>query len=203
MVVWGLSRRAGREPGDISSGRESELGAAARESRVLLGELVAGVELGMSQVALQKARPRVRRHQAADDGALWMFQEVLRSSERALYAVHSQTLKLEKVQIATRLESDVAVEPRLRALEARLGPATGVFNCPEGPGRLPTRRFAWFRSAVGLVDNYLLIGDQILVTLYVASVDALRESLRAARCAPVAPEDLTRFPAIPARPEAN
>jgi len=196
LVAWGLMPRQTASPVDARQ-KAAALSPLARESVSLLGPSLRGVYLGMTQPELQRARPRCVRQKRADEPAYLMLEEALPSNERVLYGIDSTSLTLAKVQIAGKLEAVDAVEGRVATMQGRYGPPTGVFDCPMVPGQLPTRRFTYQRSALGVMDSYLLIGDQVAVTLYVAPLRVLRASLTMAQCAPTPADRLARFPAVP------
>ncbi len=82
-------------------------------------------------------------------------------------------------------------------MQSRYGSPIGVYDCNGVPGQLPTRRFTYRRSALGVMDSYLLVGAQIATTLYIAPLEMLRQSLVAAGCKPVPLTRLASFPAVP------
>jgi hypothetical protein len=173
------------------------MSAVGRESMSLLAPSLTDVYLGMTQPELQATRPRAARQRKADEPQLFMLDEALSATERALYGIDMGNLQLAKVQIASRLSSVEEVAPRIALMQSRYGSPTGIYDCPAVPGQLPTRRFLFQRSALGVIDSYLMLGDQIAVTLYVAPMPMLQQSLTVARCAPAAKEALARFPAVP------
>ncbi len=173
------------------------LSPIARESTSLLAPSLKNVYFGMTQPQLQTARPRAVRQPKADEPRFFMIDEALSANERALYGIDKNNLTLAKVQIAGRLASLEDVPPRIALMQSRYGTPTGVWDCPTAPGQQPTRHFMYQRSALGVMDSFLMVGDQIAVTLYVAPLAILERSLDLAHCTPVARDAFTRFPAGP------
>lgn len=157
------------------------------------------IVLGMPASALRTQRPRAQPSSAISEPGMFAYEETLAPSEQAIFFFDDATRKLARLQAAARLAGVESIEPRLRALERALGPASGVWNCPSTSG-LPTRRFSWFRGDWGLMDAYLIAGEQVAATRYVAPRAALQASLATQRCAAVPPGALRHFPvAAPAR----
>lgn len=196
FVVFGSPERPAKK-GTESQNRPA-LSPLARESQSLLSPKLNNVYFGMKQPELQAARPRAARRTEADEPRFFMFDERLSKDERVVYGIDNKSLELTKVQIAGRLSSVEEVAPRIALMQSRYGSPKGVWDCTAAPGQLPTRRFLYQRSALGVMDSFLLIGDTIAVTLYVAPLSILKESLTIARCKPTPPEAFARFPAVPA-----
>ncbi len=200
--VWAASNE-GRGPtesiaaGAISAPDGEATSPVARESQSLLAPTLKNVYFGMTQPQLQSARPRAVRKPKADEPNYLLFEEKLSGSERILYAIANGDLTLSKVQITGKLSRLEDVPDRIALMQSRYGIPTGIWDCPALPGQLPTRRFVFQRSALGVMDSFLMIGDQIAVTLYVAPIDILKQSLAIARCAPTPQAAMTRFPAVP------
>lgn len=197
LLLWGLTSQ-GAPKGKPSAGTPAvPLSPVARESMSLLAPTLKGVYFGMTQPELQRARPRAVRQARADEPEYLMLEEALPSQERVLYGIDSKALTLSKVQIAGKLDGVEEVQGRVATMQGRYGTPTGVWDCPMVPGQLPTRRFTYQRSTLGVMDSYLLLGQQLAVTLYIAPTRVLRASLTMAQCSPTPADRLARFPAVP------
>jgi hypothetical protein len=170
-----------------------------RASAAQMPKALQGVFLGMDQAQLSAVRPEARRQSAADRDPFYVFDEALGAQGRALYMFSKESATLAQVQLAQRLGDEVAVGARFERLQAEYGPVTGVWDC-MAPGQLPTRRFSWLRSGVGVMDVVLLLGEQSLATLYVASPGQMQESLASAGCVATPPERFSKYPAVPLEP---
>jgi hypothetical protein len=168
-----------------------------RDSQRLLPDEVAGVYLGMNPGRLLLARPRAKLNTQAQEPVYVVYDEAISPTVGVLYMFRSGTLKLEKVQVATRLSGVEAIAPRVAAHAQRYGDASGIWDCPGDGGHVPTRRFSWTRGSAGAMDVYLLVGEQVSATLFVAPTGVIREAVMSARCVPTPPERLSRFPVPP------
>ncbi len=192
--LWGSTR----PPSEAAAAADrAPRSALARESMSMLAPTLTNVYFGMTQPELQSARKRAVRQPKADEPKFYMFDESLPSKERVLYGIDNTNLRLAKVQIAGRLERAEDVPVRIELMQSRFGPPKSIWDCPALPGQMPTRRFMYQRSAIGAMDSFLMVGNQIAVTLYVAPLAILRQSLALAQCAPTDKEALARFPAVP------
>lgn len=196
LVGWGVWSQM--QPARATSApRGAPHGSLARESMTLLAPILTNVYFGMLQPEFQKARPRAKRLTQRDEAGFFVFEEELGPELRAIYAVDQTSLTLVKVQIAGRLHEASEIAPRIARMQGRYGSPLGVYDCNGVPGQLPTRRFMYERSALGVMDSYLLVGEQIATTLYIAPLDLLRKALIAAGCKTTPRDRLASFPAVP------
>ena len=167
-----------------------------RASATQMPKPLQGVFLGMDQAELRAVRPAALRREEADREQHYVFDEDLGAQGRALYIFSKDNATLSQVQLAQRLADDVAVAARFERLQAEYGPVSGVWDC-FSTGQLPTRRFSWLRGGVGIMDVILLLGEQALATLYLASLSDMQDSLSTAGCEPTPPERFGKYPVVP------
>ncbi len=190
-VLWGTRSNATRDA------QVEGPDALGRDSQRFLPKEIADVYLGMNPGRLLLARPRAKLNREAHEPAYVVYDEALSPSLGVLYMFRSGTLKLEKIQIATRLGDVNAIGPRIAANTQRYSNPSGVYDCPGDASHVPTRRFTWTRGSAGAMDVYLLVGSQVSATLFVAPTGVIREAVASARCIPTPPERLSRFPVPP------
>jgi hypothetical protein len=93
------------------------------------------------------------------------------------------------------LPSVEAFTAHFTAMLDTYGQPTGAWDCPD-TGGVPTRRFTWRRARTTLADIFLLYGERISVTLYIAPTEVIGASLARSNCQPVQSyEQLLTFPA--------
>jgi hypothetical protein len=192
--VWGF--RTGDAPaGAVTPAPRSELG---RASALVLGAALPGVELDMTLPELARRHPRLVRYAPADREGLRAYQEELGPDRRALYFFATGApARIARVQVAGKLEGDQAVPGHVLDRQARLGPPSGVWDCPASAGQVPTRRYQFRSGRAAALDVIALLGTYVSVTFYVASAEQIRRSLVDADCQPTPPERAARFPALP------
>jgi hypothetical protein len=182
--------------------RVGDLDAALAEAskELLQGELP-GLTLDLSFQRAITVRSRVKRYAEGDREGLKTWVEPMDKGKSALYFFAAETGgvgRLQRVQIASNVKGLEAVVARVQAREARLGPPSGVYDCPAVPGQVPTRRYTFKRGTASAMEVYALVGEQTAITYYVASTTQIRDSLKEAQCAPTPPERAARFPvAVP------
>jgi hypothetical protein len=160
-----------------------------------------GVSLGMVASELTRARPTTVGEAKLDSETHFAFREATRAGGSLLYLVSKATMKLERIQAQDMLRVE-DIEPRIQAQISRFGAPAGAWDCPALPSSLPTRRYLWLSREMAWVDNYLVVGDRVAATLYVAEHATIQSSLRDARCTPTPADRAALFPALPSDPRA-
>lgn len=169
-----------------------------------------GLYLGMPLEEVRAARPAMVPALASAgserDGPT--FEESLPNGSRVVYVFArsgGSEAPLERVQVLSLLPSVEALGPHLEAMNAQYGTPTGIWDCPR-TGGVPTRRFTWRRGESTVSDIFLVAGDRVSATLYIAPNDIIERSLRMGACRPLqnrhdleafpvaSPEDLDRSP---------
>lgn len=166
------------------------------ESRELMPDLLADVELGMTLAEARRLRPGLTTDpsgQSADEPTLHLWEERFPNGARAVYAFERDSGLLQRVQVLSLLPDSSAVAPHLAAMNERYGSPTGVWDCPN-TGGVPTRRFTWRHGHATVSDVFLIYGGRVSVTLYIAPNQVILRSLQRSSCSPVRAEDLARFP---------
>lgn len=190
-----LVRRAERD-----QARAVELVAAVEEqSQALMPAMIRGVAIGMDENELRHVRPLVRAAQSAHEpGKVWL-EEMLANGAQILYSLDAGSHRVLQVQVLSVLPSHDAITPHLAAMNDQYGTPTGVWDCPATDG-LTTRRFTWRKNLASLMDVFLIYGERVSLTLYIAPTETIQQSLALAHCHPVARADLDTFPVV--APEA-
>lgn len=201
---WWTEREADR------ARAEAEARAAARaereerreerlreESRRLMPDLLEGIYLGIPLAEARRARPRMTPqidNSSPELANRVVFEERFPNGARAVYVFERETNRLERIQVLSLLPNVEALAPHLAAMNEQYGSPTGVWDCPQ-TGNVPTRRFTWRHGETTIADIFLIYGDRVSVTLYIAPSDVMAQSLRRSACRPVeSREDLERFP---------
>lgn len=206
---WWLAKREAeaaeraRLEQEAERAREQERQARIRrESERLIPELLEGVYLGMPLQEARRARPSMTPSlsSASTERDGTVLEESFPNGARAVYVfAQGGADPLERVQVLSLLPSIEAIGPHLAAMNAQYGAPTGVWDCPQ-TGGVPTRRFTWRHGETSVSDIFLIAGDRVSVTLYIAPNDVIERSLRMAACRPV--RDPAEIPAFPvAMPE--
>lgn len=162
------------------------------ESRGLMPAIVEGAALGLTVEEVRAARPRLAPARDAT-GELLMFEERLPNGGQAMYGFDRPSQRLVQVQVLSLLPTTNAISPHLAAMRDQYGTPTGVWDCPI-TGGVPTRRFTWRGSQTTVSDVFLIYGEQVSQTLYIATTDQIGRSLRMASCVPVTGERIAEFP---------
>jgi hypothetical protein len=175
--------------------------ALVEASEELLRRDLPGVSLGLTFQEALKKRSLLRRYTQGDAEGIKVFQESLDKTTSALYFFSAETGgigRLLRVQIASNVKGMDAVVERVKQRQDRLGPPTGVWDCPVLPGQVPTRRYSFKHGAASAVEVYALVKEQAAITYYVGSTAQIRTSLNEAGCIATPPERAARFPvAVP------
>ncbi len=167
--------------------------AVEEESRALMPRLIAGVAIGMDENELRHVRPHLQAaHAAHEPGKDWL-EETLANGAQILYSLDQHSHRVLQVQVLSVLPSHDAITPHLAAMNDTYGTPTGVWDCPASDG-LTTRRFTWRKNLASLMDVFLIYGDRVSLTLYIAPTETIANSLALSRCRPVARENLDSFP---------
>lgn len=188
------AERADREAEEARE--ERRLSRLRRESEELIPELLEGIYLGMPLDRAREARPHMTpdlstRNPEPDKV---VFEERFPNGARAMYVFDESDDALERVQVLSLLPSPSAVAPHLAAMNAQYGTPTGIWDCPQ-TGGVPTRRFTWRHGETTVSDIFLIAGERVSVTLYIAPSDVIGRSLAMAACRPLRdPSELERFP---------
>jgi hypothetical protein len=204
-VAWGWSAWTAREEEEHRAARAAELTARATERDERLERLRAeSVELMpamLRPVALGMTRDEVRALRApritpsANTGhPLMLMEERLANGGQVVYGfARAAPNHLLQVQVLSILPTRHAIAPHLAAMNEQYGTPTGVWDCPT-TGDVPTRRFTWRRSYSAVSDVFLVYGDRVSLTLYIATSEQIGRSLAMASCTAVTRESLERFP---------
>jgi hypothetical protein len=144
----------------------------------------------------------LRAEPKLNDESHLAFREGLDESGSILYLVSAASRKLERIQVSRDHLQVEDIAPRLRSEIARFGTPAGAWDCPALPSSLPTRRYVWREDDLAWMDSYLLYGERVAATLYVADAQTIKQSLAKARCTPTPIERAARFPAFASDPRA-
>lgn len=183
-----VARREAREREE-----EQRLRRLVRESGELMPEVVQGVALGMGMDEVRRVRGARMVPSGQRSGSLTMFEERLHNGGQVMYGFDLSAQRLVQVQLLSLLPTVDAISPHLAAMHERYGTPTGIWDCPT-TGGVPTRRFTWRRSETTVSDVFLIYGDRVSITLYVATSDEMGRSLQMASCTPVTRARLAEFP---------
>jgi hypothetical protein len=203
LVVWAAWRET--EPDRVEEKRrlsdaDPKLAAASRE---LLEHDLPGIRLTMSLPDVLAVHPRLKRREKEDRDGFKVFEEPLGPKRSALYLFGGERSgigPLMRVQIASAVRGLEAIGARVQDTEKRLGPPSGVWDCPAIPGQLATRRYNYRRGAATALDVYMLVNDEAAATYFVASTRDIANSLKQAKCEETPPSRAHRFPlALPPR----
>lgn len=188
--------------------REQERSARLRrESEALIPDLLEGIYLGMPLAEARRVRPRMTPELSNDNPearGTTIFDENLPNGARVVYVFTRSPDRLERVQILSMLPSVEAVAAHLAAMNTQYGAPTGIWDCPQ-TGGVPTRRFTWRHGETTVSDVFLVVGERVSVTLYIAPSAVIERSLRMGSCVPVNdPARIGAFPvAQPSEPAAQ
>ncbi len=173
---------------------EEHVGQLIAESRPLMPSVVEGVALGMPLSEVRTARgARMTLDVASREHPLLIYEELLGNGGRAIYGFTRRGEILVQVQILSLLPTVDAIAPHLAAMNEQYGRPTGIWDCPT-TGGVPTRRFTWRGSHVTVSDVFLLYGERVSLTLYIATTEQIGLSLQMASCTPVTADRLDAFP---------
>jgi hypothetical protein len=200
---WYASRKAERVSVDAAREErrhaqreraEAWLARLTEESAALMPEPLRGIALGMSLDEVRRARAR-RLIPSTQRGetTLLVFEEQLSNGGRVMYGFDPTSQRLVQVQVLSLLPTLDAIAPHLRAMHERYGRPTGIWDCPS-TGGVPTRRFTWRGSTTTVSDVFLVYGNRVSLTLYIATSDQIGRSLAMAHCEPVPPHRIDAFP---------
>jgi hypothetical protein len=146
---------------------------------------------------------RLKRREKEDRDGFKVFEEPLGPKRSALYLFGGERSgigPLMRVQIASAVRGLEAIAARVQDTQKRLGPPSGVWDCPAIPGQLATRRYNYRRGAATALDVYMLVNDEAAATYFVASTRDIANSLKQAKCEETPPSRAHRFPlALPPR----
>lgn len=202
LAIWGWSAWTAHQE-DLAETEAAAERVAAREerherileeSRGLMPEMLEGVALGMPLDQVRDARGGQMMRSGREQLDLTMYEERLRNGGQVMYGFTSgDEPRLVQVQVLSLLPTHDAIVPHLEAMNVRYGRPSGVWDCPT-TGGVPTRRFTWRGSHVTVSDVFLLYGERVSLTLYIATTDQIGRSLRTASCIPVPAERIQSFP---------
>lgn len=173
--------------------RQERIARVREESARQMPDVVEGVALGMGLDEVRRVRRGALSPSARRSGELRVHIEHLSNGAQVVYGFAPQDDVLVQVQVLSLLPSIEAIAPHLAAMNERYGRPSGIWDCPT-TGGVPTRRFTWRGSHVTVSDVFLLYGDRVSLTLYIATSAQIGDSLRMAGCAPVPPDRIDRFP---------
>jgi hypothetical protein len=174
--------------------RDRRLEGLREESGNLMPGVIEGVALGLDRETIQRVRPAMRIKMEPGDPGLVYYDETLANGAQVVYGFAEDSDLLAQVQIMSLLPSADAIAPHLQAMMEEYGTFTGIWDCPR-TGDVPTRRFTWRRGETTVSDVFLVYGNRVSVTFYIASSDRIAQSLRRASCRPLQSlEELDNFP---------
>ncbi len=175
--------------------REAERSARLlEESAELMPEPLDGLALGMSKEQVGELRRMQPKLGASEDPSKTFYEEELPNGSQVVYGFDDETDTLAQIQVLSILPSAEAFQAHFTAMIEAYGRPGGAWDCPD-TGGVPTRRFTWRRARTTLADIFLVYGDRISVTLYIAPTEVIGASLVRARCQPVQSyEQLLEFP---------
>ncbi len=163
------------------------------ESATLIPEELGGLALGMTLEELSRAR-HVRPKVGTNDPSQDFFEERLPNGAEVVYGVAHDSRRLAQIQVQSVLPSAEAVRAHVTAMTETYGRPSGLWDCPN-TGGVPTRRFTWRHAQTSVADVFLVYGDRVSITLYIAPTDVIGGSLQLGACHPVrTPEELAEFP---------
>jgi len=202
VVWWNVEDRAAEEAGEASrQEREQarEEREAERQSRLveesaeLMPGDLQGLALGMHKddvAELRTMQPKL----GETDPTKTFYEELLQNGAQVVYGFDRETESLAQIQVLSILPSAGAFNAHFTAMIESYGRPTGAWDCPD-TGGVPTRRFTWRRARTTLADIFLIYGDRISVTLYIAPTEVIGASLARSQCRPVESyEQLLEFP---------
>ncbi len=201
--MWAWWTTTARERAEDEAALRAEEQQAARlarqreESRALMPDVLEGIALGMSVEEVRALGHRLDatppRPPLPGVPPLTLYEERLANGGQIMFGFSEQSGRLVQTQIMSLLPTLDGIAPHLQAMNERYGTPTGVWDCPDTQG-LPTRRFTWRQSQTAIADVFLVYGERVSLTLYIATPDTIEASLRMARCSPVPRERLDQFP---------
>lgn len=182
------ARRAERETQVEEALRELE-----EESGPLIPDIVGQIALGQTLESVRAARRAMHPSRAHEDRWLSIYEEDLPNGGQAVYGFDRESQRLAQVQILSLLPGVEAIGPHLQAMNETYGTPTGIWDCPI-TGGVPTRRFTWRRAHTTISDVFLLYGDRVSLTLYIATTEQIGRSLAMGACRPVSADHIAEFP---------
>lgn len=200
---WRAFEQAEDERAEIARERRRRERLAAAEERVrrlaeesagLMPDVIRGIALGMTVEEVRQARAsRMVPSSRHAGGELLMFEENLPNGGQVMYGFDRPSQRLVQVQILSLLPTPDAIAPHLAAMHERYGTPTGIWDCPD-TGGVPTRRFTWRGATTTVSDVFLVYGERVSLTLYIALSEQIGRSLAMAGCQPVPRDRIDRFP---------
>lgn len=174
--------------------RDRRLEGLRAESGNLMPGVIEGVALGLDRETVQRLRPAMRLKLDPGEPGMKFYDETLANGAQVVYGFAEDSDLLAQVQIMSLLPSAEAIGPHLQAMLDEYGTFTGIWDCPR-TGDVPTRRFTWRRGETTVSDVFLVYGNRVSVTFYIAPSDRIAQSLRRASCRPLQSlEELDNFP---------
>ncbi|UJR83108.1 hypothetical protein [Sandaracinus amylolyticus] len=174
---------------------EERVARLIEESRELMPAVIEGVALGQTIDEVRAARRAITPARDAGRGGLVMMEERLSNGGQAMYGFDRQAQRLVQVQVLSMMPTTAAIAPHLTAMRDTYGTPTGIWDCPT-TGGVPTRRFTWRRSLTTVSDVFLIYGDRVSVTLYIATSEQIGRSLQMASCTTVPADRVEQFPVV-------
>lgn len=189
------ARRAldARHAAEQRASAERLLERVREESVALVPPMLRGVQLGMSERELAVVRPASARDPRNRDPDMLFRTENLPNGASVVYGLELRSLRLAQLQVLSLLPSASALGQHLTAMNETYGRPTGYWDCPD-TGGVPTRRFTWRKSALTVMDVFLIYRGRVSLTLYLAPTESIGASLQRSHCRPVPPADFERFP---------
>lgn len=198
LVIWAAWRETKPDRTDEAHRLSGADPALAEASRELLSHDLPGVKLGMGLPEVLAVHSRLKRRAQADIETFKVFEEPFNDKKgSALYffdGARGGIGALMRVQVATTVKGLEAIVERVLETQKRLGPPSGVWDCPATGGQVPTRRYSYKRGAASALDVYTLMGDNAAATYYVSSTRQIKSSIKEAGCVETPPERAHKFP---------
>gem|GEM_PF-1706537 len=173
---------------------EERMSGLIEESRELMPSPLQGLALGMARDGVTELRTAITPKAGSNDPDKTFYEERLPNGSQIVYGFDKETDSLAQIQVLSVLPSAGALTAHFTAMVDEYGRPSGAWDCPD-TGGVPTRRFTWRRARTTLADIFLVYGNRISVTLYIAPTEVIGRSLQRARCRPVeSHEQLLTFP---------
>lgn len=173
---------------------DERMSRLVEESRELMPPPLEGLALGMDQEAVAELRTAIAPKVGSSDPDKTFYEEELENGSQIVYGFDNESEALAQIQVLSVLPSAEALTAHFTAMVDSYGRPSGAWDCPD-TGGVPTRRFTWRRARTTLADIFLVYGNRISVTLYIAPTEVIGRSLQRAGCRPVeSHEQLLTFP---------
>ncbi len=206
VMMWVRDREAKAEAAAAAQRRDARRIARendqARElhtdSIALMPPMLGGVFLGMTEAELRGVRASIAPDARGNEPDLRFMSETMENGAQVVYGLERERGTLVQIQVLSLLPSIEMLRGHLASMNEEYGIPQGVFDCNSGD--TPTRRFTWTHGRAAIADVFLVYGDRVSITLYIADTTWITGSLLRSDCSPVPRERIAEFPR--ADPEA-